>query len=92
MASGLIKRVRRQLKGKLHRKTVSPSPHRRLNRWFLWLAPGIFIKRWLFISVLGVLLTSIGIANWANLTPIRHLIDLTSSLLETVASIIPNYI
>jgi len=92
MASGFIKKVRRQLKGKPQQRKVSPSRQRRLNRWFLWLAPGIFIKRWLFISVLGVLLTSIGIANWANLTPIRHLIDLTSSLLETVASIIPNYI
>ncbi|MDR9405079.1 MAG: YvcK family protein, partial [Halothece sp. Uz-M2-17] len=58
----------------------------------MWLAPGIFIKRWLFISVLGVLLTSVGLAIWANLTPIFYLIEFTSGILEAIADILPNYI
>jgi uncharacterized cofD-like protein len=94
MANGLIKRVRRQWKARQHRKyaMVSNSPLRPLNRWFKWLAPGIFIKRWLLISVIGVLLTSLGVAIWANLTPIFYLIQLTSGILETIADILPNYI
>ncbi len=89
MASGLIKRVRRRLKGKPdYRRSVASSRQRRLNRWFLWLAPGILIKRWLFISVVGVLLTSIGVGIWAGLTPTNRLIE----FIRTIARIIPNYI
>ena len=94
MADGLIKRVRRQLKGKrqTNPKKRNQAATRRRNRWFMWLAPGIFIKRWLLISVLGVLLTSVGLAIWANLTPIFYLIEFTSGILEAIADILPNYI
>jgi len=76
MAKGLLKRIGRQ----------------RLSRWLMWLAPGIFIKRWLLISLLGVLLTLLGLAIWVNLTPIFYLMQFTSTVLETIADIIPNYI
>ena len=94
MANGLIKRVRRQLKARQHQKyaTVSHFPKRRVSRWFMWLAPGILIKRWLLISVIGVLLTTIGVAIWANLTPIFYLIQFTSGFLEMIAAVLPNYI
>ena len=94
MANGLIKRVRRQLKARQHQKyaTVSHFPKRRVSRWFMWLAPGILIKRWLLISVIGILLTTIGVAIWANLTPIFYLIQFTSGFLEMIAAVLPNYI
>lgn len=94
MATGLFKRVRRQLKARQYQKSTPPRNSRmgRINRWFMWLAPGIFIKRWLLISVIGVLLTSIGLAIWANLTPVFYLMEFTSVILETIADIIPNYI
>lgn len=94
MANGLIKQVRRQFKARSPKKytTVANSRTRRINRWFMWLAPGIFIKRWLFISVIGVLLTSLGVAIWANLTPIFYLIRFTSGLLEAIADILPSYL
>lgn len=64
----------------------------RVNRWFKWLAPGLLIKRWLLISAGGVLLTSLGVAIWAKLTPIFYLLDLISNVLETIAKFVPNYV
>ena len=94
MANGLMKRLRRQWKGKKQKPytTVANSRSRRIDRYFMWLAPGIFIKRWLLISVVGVLLTSIGVAIWANLTPIFYLIEFTSGILEAIANVLPNYL
>lgn len=93
MANTLIKRLRRQFKKKKPQKWAKTNSRtRRLNRWFMWLAPGIFIKRWLLISILGVLLTSIGLAIWAQLTPIFYLIELTATILETIADFVPSYI
>jgi len=94
MATGLFKRMQRQFKARQHQQStpLARSATRRMNRWFMWLAPGIFIKRWLLISVVGVLLTSLGVAIWVTLTPIFYLIEFTSAVLETIADIIPNYI
>jgi len=64
----------------------------RVNRWFKWLAPGLLIKRWLLISASGVLLTSLGVAIWAKLTPIFYFLDLTSKVLEKIAKFVPNYV
>jgi uncharacterized cofD-like protein len=64
----------------------------RVNRWFKWLAPGLLVKRWLLLSATGVLLTSLGLAIWAKLTPIFYLLDVTSNILETIATIIPSYV
>src|SRR4028118_1357031 len=64
----------------------------RVNSWFKWLAPGLLVKRWLLISASGVLLTSLGVAIWAKLTPIFYLLDVTQRVLEKIATIIPNYV
>ncbi len=61
---------------------------RRVNQLFKWLSPGIFIKRWLLISVGGVIFTVLGLAIWAGFTPIRQLIN----LLEQITIFLPNYI
>jgi uncharacterized cofD-like protein len=50
------------------------------------------VKRWLLLSATGVLLTSLGLAIWAKLTPIFYLLDVTSDILETIATIIPSYV
>lgn len=71
--------------------TVRRLTPRRVNHWFKWLAPGLLVKRWLLISVAGVLLTSLGIAIWANLTPVYRLLILISGLIETIANFIPSY-
>ena len=64
----------------------------RVGQWFKWLSPGLFVKRWLLLSAGGVLLTSLGLAIWIKLTPIFYLIQLTQSVLEYLAAIVPNYI
>lgn len=64
----------------------------RVNRWFKWLAPGLFVKRWLLLSASGVVLTSLGVAIWAKLTPIFYLLDLTARALEMIARFIPSYV
>jgi uncharacterized cofD-like protein len=64
----------------------------RVNSWFKWLAPGLLVKRWLLLSASGVLLTSLGLAIWVKLTPIFYFIDFTQRVLETIATIIPNYV
>jgi uncharacterized cofD-like protein len=52
----------------------------------------LLVKRWLLISASGVLLTSLGVAIWAKLTPIFYLLDLTSKVLENIAKFVPNYV
>ena len=64
----------------------------RVNRWFKWLSPGLLVKRWLFISATGMLLTTLGLAIWTKLTPISRLIDWMATLLEKIATIVPNYV
>jgi len=83
----IFKRVLRTLKHESKGRTP-----RRVNRWFKWLLPGLFVKRWLLLSASGVLLTSLGLAIWAKLTPIFYLIDLTAWALEKLTTIIPSYV
>jgi len=62
------------------------------NQWFKWLVPGLLVKRWLLLSAGGVLLTSLGLAIWVRLTPVFRLIEFTQQVLETITTIIPNYV
>jgi uncharacterized cofD-like protein len=64
----------------------------RVNSWFKWLAPGLLIKRWLLLSASGVLLTSLGLAIWAKLTPIFYFLDVVQRILETIANVLPSYV
>ncbi|MBZ8180106.1 MAG: YvcK family protein [Oscillatoria sp. PMC 1051.18] len=91
MSIGIFKQALRNFKSE---KQSFGSTRRRshLNRWCQWLAPGLFVKRWLLISVTGVLFTSLGIAIWAKLTPIFYLIQITARVLETIAKILPSYV
>jgi len=65
---------------------------KRVNRWFKWLSPGLFVKRWLLMSATGVLLTSLGLAIWVKLTPVYRLIQFMKDLLERITEILPSYI
>ncbi|ERN41838.1 protein of unknown function CofD [Rubidibacter lacunae KORDI 51-2] len=70
----------------------SPGARKRVPRWFKWLAPGLVVKRWLLVSSTGLIVVLVGIAIWANLTPVYRLIELTSTTLETIATVVPSYI
>jgi 2-phospho-L-lactate transferase CofD len=64
----------------------------RMGQGFKWLAPGLFVKRWLFMSVVGVLLVSLGLAISIRLTPIFFLTQSLWTLLQIITRVVPNYI
>lgn len=76
-------------KGKIAASVGRKTP-KRVNRWFKWLSPGLFVKRWLLISLTGVFLTSFGLAVWVKLTPVNRFLEFVSQALETIARLVPN--
>ncbi len=70
--------------------SVKQSTRKNVNSWFKWLSPGLFVKRWLVISVAGVLLIFLGIAISTRLTPIFRLMAFIGNLIGWIANIIPN--
>lgn len=71
------------------------SPSRtsyRVNQWFKWLSPGLSVKRWLLISVGGMILASLGFAIWIRLTPIFWAIKFLKGILRAITDIVPYYI
>ncbi|TRU27881.1 MAG: YvcK family protein [Microcystis aeruginosa Ma_MB_S_20031200_S102] len=76
-------------KGKIAASVGRKTP-KRVNRWFKWLSPGLFVKRWLLISLTGVFLTSFGLAVWVKLTPVNRFLEFVSQALETTARLVPN--
>jgi len=70
--------------------SVGRKTPKRVNRWFKWLSPGLFVKRWLLISLTGVFLTSFGLAIWVKLTPVNRFLEFVSQALETIARLVPN--
>jgi len=76
-------------KGKIAASVGKKTP-KRVNRWFKWLSPGLFVKRWLLISLTGVFLTSFGLAIWVKLTPVNRFLEFVSQALETIARLVPN--
>lgn len=83
------------------------SVHRKLQYWlatsineinevsrcsFKWLTPGLSIKRWLLTSILGVVLTSIGLASFLKLSVLIDLIDFFNTFWSNITSIFPSYV
>jgi uncharacterized cofD-like protein len=87
MSNGFL----RQALNALQQQSRSRTSHR-VNQWFKWLSPGLSIKRWLLISLGGVLLASLGLAIWVKLTPIFWLLELLRGFLGVITNILPNYI
>jgi len=64
----------------------------RLSQGFKWLAPGLFVKRWLLLSALGVIFVSLGLAISIKLTPIFYVIQFTQTALQWITQAIPSSI
>ncbi|RMH77130.1 MAG: YvcK family protein [Cyanobacteria bacterium J007] len=73
-------------------KRDAPGRRTRMNQWFKWLAPGLFVKRWVLISAGGVFLALLGLSIWIKLTPIYYGIQLIETFLATITSLVPSYI
>jgi uncharacterized cofD-like protein len=82
----LLKRTVRHLR----RETRYWAPS--VGRWFKWLAPGLFLKRWMLISAVGVLMATLGFAIWIKLTPVFYITQFASYALETITRVIPSHI
>ena len=73
-------------------KYSNHSRKTKVNHLYKWLSPGIFVKRWLLTSVIGILMVVLGIAIWSNLTPVYRLIDFVFSLFDRITNYLPSYI
>jgi uncharacterized cofD-like protein len=76
----------------MHKLAQSRDFWRLVKPWLKWFLPGLLIKRWLFVSAAGVLLTSLGLAILANLTPIQYIFQLLTIFIKTLSSIVPSYV
>ena len=65
---------------------------RRVNRMVWWLAPGLLVKRWLFLSVTGVLLVGLGAMIWLKLTPVFYTGQALGAALRLITTYIPSYV
>jgi uncharacterized cofD-like protein len=94
MSISPIKRALRVLRAEREKiaSSVGKQTPKRVNRWFKWLSPGLFVKRWLLISLSGVLLTTFGLAVWVKLTPVNRILEFISQLLETFTRLVPSYV
>ncbi|MEB3273265.1 MAG: gluconeogenesis factor YvcK family protein [Prochlorothrix sp.] len=81
---------KRRLRRK-RRRTLSPQGQR-VGQWVKWLVPGLFVKRWLLMSAVGVVMTVLGLAIWANLSPVHYIIRFIRSFLEQITQLFPNYV
>ncbi|MBT9312710.1 gluconeogenesis factor YvcK family protein [Leptothoe kymatousa] len=62
------------------------------NRWVRWLLPGLLVKRWLFLSTVGVLTVGLGAMIWLKLTPVFFTVRFVETVLRTITQLIPRYI
>jgi uncharacterized cofD-like protein len=67
-------------------KTKNPS------HWLKWLQPGLLIKRWIFLSVLGGLLLTLGLGISAGLTPIFSISRGIENLITFLVGFMPRHI
>jgi uncharacterized cofD-like protein len=70
------------------KKRKAPAS-RPVGGWLKWLRPGLFVKRWLLVSTLGVILVGLGIAISARLTPVLFLSRIIGSILDFLVNLLP---
>jgi uncharacterized cofD-like protein len=68
------------------------SPPSRFRRKIKWLTPGLFVKRWLLISAIGVVMVSLGVAISIRLTPVFFLLQFAEGALRFLARVMPRHI
>ena len=70
------------------RKKIYNQPRRIMK----WLRPGLFVKRWLFLSTIGIVAIGLGILVWLRLTPVFYTVRFVGNLLNLITQLIPNYV
>ena len=64
----------------------------RCQRSLSWLLPGLVVKRWMLISVFGLIVASFGLIIWSDLRPIYWGIELMFSLIGMITKFLPSSI
>jgi uncharacterized cofD-like protein len=88
--------IMRQALDRFQRQNPNPDLERHGRRTGLykksmqWMAPGLFVKRWLMVTMAGVLMIGLGVAIWVRLMPIRSLVSMADDGLMAVSKVIPN--
>ncbi len=85
-------RRRGATRGKYKRIKDATAIFPRLRRAISWLLPGLLVKRWIFASGFGLLLTLLGAAIWAELHPIYWMVERLNWVLSTIATYVPRSI
>lgn len=62
------------------------------RRWLRWLRPGLFVKRWLFLSTIGVVAVGLGVMVWLKLTPVFYTVKFVGKILNLITQLVPNYV
>ncbi|MGC1307386.1 MAG: gluconeogenesis factor YvcK family protein [Phormidesmis sp.] len=57
-----------------------------------WLRPGLLVKRWMFLSTLGILAVGLGIMVWLKLTPVFYTVKFVGNLLNWITRLVPSYV
>ncbi|MEM6868055.1 MAG: hypothetical protein AAF528_06715, partial [Cyanobacteria bacterium P01_C01_bin.121] len=70
------------------RKKLADQPRRIMK----WLRPGLFVKRWLFLSTVGIVAIGLGIMVWLQLTPVFYTVRFVGNVLNLITRLIPNHI
>lgn len=65
---------------------------RRVSQSLKWLMPGLLVKRWMVLSAGGGIMAGLGLAIWADLSPVHYMIRFTRDALGTIASVVPSHI
>ncbi|MTF39772.1 gluconeogenesis factor YvcK family protein [Cyanobacterium aponinum] len=69
-----------------------PRHRKKVNHFFKWLSPGIFVKRWLLTSIIGAFMIALGLAIWSNLTPVFRIFEFIFNTLDQITNYIPSHI
>jgi uncharacterized cofD-like protein len=60
--------------------------------WFKWLQPGLSVKRWLLLSLVGGILIVLGLAISIKLRPVLFISKTLSYLTESLVNLLPSHI
>ena len=71
-----------------NRKKLYAKP----KRWVRWLRPGLFVKRWMLLSAIGIFAVGLGIMVWLKLTPVFYTVKFVGNLLNLITRLLPSYV
>lgn len=60
--------------------------------YFKWLTPGLSVKRWLVVNIIGILLTNIGLASFLPPNLVISLITFIGGLSTIITNLVPSYV